>query len=509
MTEKRVLISVYDKTGIEEFASELASMGWTIVSSSGTARKLTEAGVEVTEVSDLTGFPHMLGGRVKTLHPAISGGILARRNLQSDLDDVESFKIPLIDMVVCNLYPFEETARRGCELDELLENIDIGGVTLIRAAAKNFTQVAICTDPQDYSGIIEDLKNEGDITLPFRESLALKAFCHTSLYDTTIYRGLIEGMGIHEDELSEHLPINLTMVQQLRYGENPHQTAGLYLPPLADLPWEQLSGKPLSYNNILDLDCAMRGCSIMQERCGCLVIKHTTPCGMAYGDSPVEAYRKAFRCDSLSAFGGIVGLTRKLDLETAEAISRNFTEVLLVPDCDEDALSFLSENKPSLRILRWNGGRVLPYQITGTWSGILVQNDELAPLPVQDKGKWIGEPVPELWDDLILAWKTAYISKSNSVALVKEGEAVGIGMGFCSRVFAVSFAVEQAGEKARGSVMASDAFFPFPDGVEAAAAAGVKAIMQPGGSRNDEAVFKRAEELGISMFISDWRTFRH
>lgn len=509
MTEKRVLISVYDKTGIEEFASELASMGWTIVSSSGTARKLTEAGLEVTEVSDLTGFPHMLGGRVKTLHPAISGGILARRNLQSDLDDVESFKIPLIDMVICNLYPFEETARRGCELDELLENIDIGGVTLIRAAAKNFTQVAICTDPQDYSGIIEDLENEGDITLPFRESLALKAFCHTSFYDTTIYRGLREGMGIHEDELSEHLPINLTMAQQLRYGENPHQTAGLYLPPLADLPWEQLSGKPLSYNNILDLDCAMRGCSIMQDRCGCLVIKHTTPCGMAYGDSPVEAYRKAFRCDSLSAFGGIVGLTRKLDLETAEAISRNFTEVLLVPDCDEDALSFLSEKKPSLRILRWNGGRVLPYQITGTWSGILVQNDELAPLPLQDKGKWIGEPVPELWDDLILAWKTAYISKSNSVALVKEGEAVGIGMGFCSRVFAVNFAVEQAGEKARGSVMASDAFFPFPDGVEAAAAAGVKAIIQPGGSRNDEAIFKKAEELGISMFISDWRTFRH
>jgi phosphoribosylaminoimidazolecarboxamide formyltransferase/IMP cyclohydrolase len=230
---------------------------------------------------------------------------------------------------------------------------------------------------------------------------------------------------------------------------------------------------------------------------------------MAYGDSPAEAYRKAFRCDSLSAFGGIVGLTRKLDMETAEAISKNFTEVLLIPDCDEDALSFLSEKKPSLRILRWNGGRVLPYQVTGTWSGILVQNDELAPLPVQEKGKWIGKPVPELWDDLILAWKTAYISKSNSVALVKEGEAVGIGMGFCSRVFAVNFAVEQAGEKARGSVMASDAFFPFPDGVEAAAAAGVKAIIQPGGSRNDEAVFKRAEELGISMFISDWRTFRH
>ena len=509
MTEKRVLISVYDKTGIEKFASELSAMGCEIISSSGTAKKLRDAGLEVKEVSELTGYPHMLGGRVKTLHPAVFGGILARRNIKSDLDDVDKFDIPLIDMVVCNLYPFEETARKGSDLDELLENIDIGGVTLIRAAAKNFRQVAICTDPGDYAGIIEELKGNGDLSLPLREKLALKAFCHTSHYDTTIYKGLKESMGISGDELEPAIPLDLSLAQPLRYGENPHQQAGLYLPPLSDLPWEQLSGKELSYNNILDLDCAMRGCSIMQDRCGCLVIKHTTPCGMAYGSTPREAYERAFSCDSLSAYGGIVGLTRKLDMDAAEAVSAHFTEVLLAPNFDEDALAFLSRKKPSLRILRWKGGRILPYQITGTWSGILVQKDELAPLPDQEKGEWIGTPMPEVWDDLILAWKAAYISKSNSVALVKDGEAVGIGMGFCSRVFAVNFAVEQAGEKAKGSVMASDAFFPFPDGIEAAAAAGVKAVIQPGGSKKDEIVFERARELGISMFISGWRTFRH
>ncbi len=509
MVEKRALISVYDKTGIEEFAHGLVSMGWQIVSSSGTAQRLRDAGLEVIEVSELTGYPQMLGGRVKTLHPAIFGGILARRHLSNDLSDVEQFNIPLIDMVICNLYPFEETARKGSELDELLENIDIGGVTLIRAAAKNFNQVIICTDPRDYSVILEEIQSEGDLPLQTRERLALKAFCHTAEYDTTIYTGLKASTGLEENGLSETIPMNLHLHQSLRYGENPHQQAGLYLPPLSELPWEQVSGKPLSYNNILDLDCAMRGCSIMQDRCGCLVIKHTTPCGMAYGKTTKEAYEKAFRCDPLSAFGGIVGFTRKLDLETAKAISENFTEVLLVPEYDKEALVFLSEKKPSLRILRWKGGRILSYQVTGTWSGILIQNDDLPPLPVEEKGVWIGEPRSDLWEDLILAWKTAYVSKSNSVAIIKDGEAVGIGMGFCSRVFAVNFAVEQAGTKAQGAVMSSDAFFPFPDAVESAAAAGINAIIQPGGSRNDESVFARAKELGISMFISDWRTFRH
>lgn len=509
MNKKRALISVFDKTGSEKLAGVLQEMGWEIVSSSGTARYLQKAGIDVTEISDLTGYPHMLGGRVKTLHPAVFGGILARRNLQEDLDDVERFEIPLIDMVVCNLYPFEKTARSGSSLEELIENIDIGGVTLIRAAAKNYQQVVILTDPGDYPVVMEELEAEGDVLTTTRQDLALKAFCLTSEYDSMIHTGISDSLGVQQEQMVNRIPLNLRMKLSLRYGENPHQEAGLYLPPLSDLPWEQLSGKPLSYNNILDLDCAMRGTAMMQDRTAALVIKHTTPCGMAYGKSPREAYERAFGCDPLSAFGGIVGITREIDMDAANAIAGNFTEVLLAPDYSEDALEFLRDKKPSLRILRWKGGRISPLHFTGTWSGMLIQEDKTAPLPDPSKGEWIGKPREDLWEDLILAWKAACISKSNAVALVKDGKAVGIGMGFCSRVFAVDFAVRQAGEQADGSVMASDAFFPFPDGVEAAARAGVSAIIQPGGSVRDDLVFKRAEELGISMFISHFRTFRH
>lgn len=505
---KRALISVFDKEGIEEFAKSLVERGWEIVSSSGTAKKLREAGLEVIEVSDLTGFPHILGGRVKTLHPLISGGILARRHLESDLKDVENFKIPLIDMVVCNLYPFEEVAKKGATIDELLENIDIGGVTLIRASAKNYPHVIILTDPSDYKAVLDELDAEDCVRTATRQKLALKAFAHTATYDGTITEGLSAEIGV-EKELHEELNFSLKKKQELRYGENPHQKAALYTPALKELPWEQLSGKPLSYNNILDLDCAMRGASLLQDAPGALVIKHTTPCGMAYGATIKEAYEKAFRCDSLSAFGGVVGLSRPLDMETALVISEHFTEVILTPDIDEDTLNYFKEKKPSLRILKWQGGRVLPWQITSTWSGFLMQEDMLPPLPNPDKGTWIGKRRDDLWNDMLLAWKVAALSKSNSVAIVKDKEAVGIGMGFCSRVFAVDFATQQAQEKAQGAVMASDAFFPFADGVEAAAKAGIVAIIQPGDSVRDEEVFKRTEELGLSMFISDWRTFRH
>lgn len=509
MNKKRVLISVFDKAGSEKLASFLQDIGWEIISSSGTARYLQEAGIEVTEISDLTGFPHMLGGRVKTLHPAVFGGILARRNLQEDLDDVDRFEIPLIDMVVCNLYPFEKTARRGSSLEDLIENIDIGGVTLIRAAAKNYQQVVILTDPEDYPNVMQEIETEGNVTTTTRQNLALKAFSLTSEYDSMIHSGISDAMGIRQEGMIDRIPLNLRMKLPLRYGENPHQEAGLYLPPLSDLPWDQLSGKPLSYNNILDLDCAMRGTALMQDRTAALVIKHTTPCGMAYGKTARDAYERAFGCDPLSAFGGIVGITREIDLDAANAIAGNFTEVLLAPDYSQEALELLKEKKPSLRILRWKGGRITPLHFTGTWSGVLVQEDKTPPLPDPEKGEWIGKPREDLWEDLILAWKTACISKSNAVALVKNGKAVGIGMGFCSRLFAVNFAVDQAGEQASGSVMASDAFFPFPDGVEAAAKAGVSVIIQPGGSVRDDQVFKRAEELGISMFISHFRTFRH
>ena len=510
MKGKKALFSVFDKAGIVPFAEELVSLGWELISSSGTADHIRKAGLPVTEVSDVTGYPHILGGRVKTLHPLVFGGILARRDVADDMKETGQFGIPLLDMVVCNLYPFEETARRSPELDELLENIDIGGVSLLRAAAKNYRQVVVLTDPADYTNTLAELRSGGDVCQETRQKLALKAFRSTSAYDAAIVDGLAEATGCSTPSpLTEKMSLAFVKKQDLRYGENPHQEAALYLPSLADLPWEQISGKPLSYNNILDTDCAMRGCALLQDCCGALVIKHTTPCGMACGSSPREAYEKAVGCDPVSAFGGVVGISKKVDMETVLAITDRFTEVLVAPDYDDETVEILREKKPSLRVLRWRGGRVSPLQFTGTWSGLLVQQDSLPPLPLPDKGEWIGKPRPDLWEDLLFAWKVAALSKSNAISIVKNREAVGIGRGFCSRLHAVDFAVRQAGEKARGAVLGSDAFFPFSDGIEAAADAGIQAIIQPGGSVRDNEVFASAEKLGISMFISGWRTFRH
>ncbi len=508
MAISRALISVFDKEGADLFARRLADLGVELVSSSGTAKFLEKSGLKVHEVSDLTGYPHLLGGRVKTLHPAVMGGILARRHLEGDMKDAERYEIPLIDIVVCNLYPFEEAARRGADLGELLENIDIGGVTLIRAAAKNFKQVVVLTDPADYDQVIEEIRAEGDVTLSTRERLALKAFAYTSMYDATIHGGLSAETGTATG-LGDRQLLNLSRERELRYGENPFQEAALYLPPLAELPWELLSGKPLSYNNILDLDGALRGCALFQSDCACVINKHTTPCGLAVGETPIEAYRKALSCDPVSAFGGIVGFTREVDLETAREVAGTFTEVLVAPAFCEEAVAFFREEKPNVRLLRWKGGRVLEQQITGTWSGILVQQDTPAPLPVPEKGEWVGEPRADLWNDLVVAWKACYLSKSNAIVFVKDGATVGIGRGFTSRVDAAEWAAHQAGDKAKGAVLASDAFFPFPDSIDKAAEAGISAIIQPGGSIRDKEVFAAAREKGISMYISGWRTFRH
>lgn len=505
--KKRALISVADKTGALSFGKKLVEMGWEILSSSGTAKMFRDAGVPVIEVADVTKFPHILGGRVKTLHPLVFGGILARRNLESDVKDMQAHDIAGIDMVVVNLYPFEKAARTEADLDTLIENIDIGGVALIRAAAKNYRYVSILTTPEDYEGVLEEIVSEGDVTVETRRHLALKAFDTTARYDACIGAGLRREMG--EENRDESFTLGLDRFQKLRYGENPHQEAGVYLPPLADFPVKQLAGKALSYNNLLDLDAAMRATSLLQSSCGAVVIKHTTPCGMAEGKDVEDAYERAFACDSLSAFGGVVGVTRNVDLAAATAISKRFTEVLLCPSIDDEALELLKSKRKNLRVMTWTGGRVFPRQMVSTWCGMLVQDDKTAPIPTPESGHWVGKPRPELWNDLILAWKVAHVSKSNSVAMVRDGEAVGIGMGFCSRVFAVEFAAAQAGERAEGGVMASDAFFPFPDGVEKAAEAGITAIIQPGGSVRDEEVEKRAMELGVSMFITGRRTFRH
>ena len=299
------------------------------------------------------------------------------------------------------------------------------------------------------------------------------------------------------------------MEQKLRYGENPHQQAALFMPPLEERPFEQLSGKELSYNNLLDLDTLLRGCSVFQDSCACTIVKHTTPCGTACADTPIEAFKKALACDPVSAFGGIIGMTRKVDLETAKTVSETFFEILAAPDFEDGAVEYLKEKKPNLRVLKILPGYAPKLQIIGNRCGFLVQEDRLPALPLEAEGEWHGTPRPDLWDDIIFAWKTAAITKSNAIVLVKDGAAVGIGGGFTNRVDAAEYAIKLAGDKAKGSVMASDAFFPFADSVELAHKAGVVAVIEPGGSIRDNEVFKKAEELGLSLFAGGSRTFRH
>lgn len=508
MEKRKALISVWDKTGVLELAKGLADGGYEIVSSSGTAKYLQEGGVPVIEVVDLTGFPAILGGRVKTLHPTVMGGILARRGLSQDDQDREKFDIPLIDVVVCTLYPFEETAAAGADLDQLIEKIDIGGVSLIRAAAKNYYHVAVVTDPADYPLLLEELEKKQELTLGFKQELALKAFRTTASYDATIYKGLSGEIGACNSAAGD-MVLPLRRVQELRYGENPHQKAALFMPPLEKPPFKQHSGKELSYNNLLDLDTLLRGVSIFQDSCACTIVKHTTPCGTSQAATPAIAFTKALACDPVSAFGGIIGFTRKVCMETAQQITQTFFEIVAAPDYGEGVLEYLASTKPNLRVLTITAAYSPALMINGNRCGFLVQEDALPALPTQSRGSWVGAPRPELWDDLLFAWKTAAITKSNAIVLVKDGAAVGIGGGFTNRVDAARYALNLAGDKARGSVLASDAFFPFADSVEEASKAGIAAIIQPGGSIRDEEVAKAAQSAGVSMFVGGGRTFRH
>ncbi|GHV52441.1 bifunctional purine biosynthesis protein PurH [Synergistales bacterium] len=506
----RALISVWDKDGIGDLALALTDAGYEIISSSGTAKYLRGIGIAVTEVADLTGLPSILGGRVKTLHPKIMGGILARRGHSDDKKDVKEHGIPLIDFVVCTLYPFEETAKKSASKEELIEKIDIGGVSLIRAAAKNYERVAVVTDPADYELMARAVRN-GDITDNMRKNLAIKAFLVTSSYDATIYDGLTRELGEPESSIgaySRDLMIPLRKEQDLRYGENPYQKAAIYMPTLAGKVFEQHSGKELSYNNMLDLDTLLKGTEIFKGKCACIIVKHTTPCGVAQGVNDSDAYEKALASDPISAFGGIAGFTQKIDVKLAEKLFHHFFEVIAAPAFDDGALKILGAKK-NLRLLTITGNYNPKYQITANRTGFLVQNETLPPKPSLSEGRWEGTPRPDLWDELIFAWRTVSIVKSNAIVLANDFASIGIGSGFPNRVDAASYAIAQAGHKAKGSVMASDAFFPFPDTVELAAEAGVTAIIQPGGSIKDPEVAQRAVELGISMFVGGPRTFRH
>jgi phosphoribosylaminoimidazolecarboxamide formyltransferase/IMP cyclohydrolase len=505
---QRVLISVTDKTGIVEFARELSAMGAEIVSTGGTARLIREAGTPVKDVSEATGFPEMLDGRLKTLHPKIAGGILAMRSREDHMRALAEHGIVPIDMIVVNLYRFEEVAaREGARLEELIENIDIGGPTMIRAAAKNYQDVAVVVSPVDYAAIVEELRTGGGaLSLETKWRLAKKAFRTTADYDAAISARL------EREDSASPLPLDLNLraakLMDLRYGENPHQAAALYGARGQGIAGgEQLHGKELSYNNLVDLDAAWQLAGEF-ERAAAVIVKHTNPCGCAERDSLAEAYRKAFECDPISAYGGVIGLNRTLDEETAREIAKTFIEAIAAPDYAPEALAIL-RTKKNLRLMRVSGGedRLVVKSISG---GYLAQTVDCAKL---DRSAAVVKtrraPSEDEWAAMEFAWKVAKHVKSNAIVYAGAGQAVGVGAGQMSRVDSVKIGAMKAVLPLTGTVVASDAFFPFPDGVEEAVKNGATAFIQPGGSVRDEEVIAAADRLGVAMVFTGVRHFRH
>ena len=502
------LISVWNKEGVDKLARELHGLGYKIVSSGGTARFLRERGIPVVEVSEITGFPEILDGRVKTLHPKVHGGILYRDWVERDKKQLEELGIEPIEVVVVNLYPFEEKSRENLPLRELLEFIDIGGPTLIRAAAKNFPRVSVLTDPQDYGWFIEKLK-KGELTEEDRARLAVKAFAHTSYYDSVIYntlRGLTEFDGNLKEET-----VPMKLKEELRYGENPHQRGWLYENPLEDLgivKAEVLQGKKMSFNNYLDADSAAKLVSEIPET-ACSIIKHTNPCGVAVGNSVKEAYLRALEGDPVSAFGGIVAFNDRVDPETAEELTKIFLEIVVAPDYDPLALQILSKKK-NLRVIRYMG-RSVWRDLKKVSGGFLLQ-DEDTELYKELKVVTKRKPSEREMKDLLFAWRVVKHVKSNAIVIAKDGQTLGIGMGLTSRVDALKLAIQKAKEfkkDLKGAVVASDAFFPFRDSVDIATAEGITAFIQPGGSIRDKEVIEACDEHGAAMVFTGMRHFKH
>jgi len=513
----RAIVSVSDKTGVADFAKELSQLGFEIFSTGGTRKALAEAKVPVKSVSEITGFPEILDGRVKTLHPAVHGGILAKRNLPSHMEELARNNIEVIDLVAINLYPFVQTvSKEGVSLDEALENIDIGGPTMIRAAAKNFPSVIVVVDPADYPLVLERLK-QGGIEPAERKRLAQKAFQHVASYDTAISQYLRQDVA----DFPEEMTVALKKRYGLRYGENPHQPAAFYAEAsvgekkATGITWaKQLWGKELSFNNILDAD-ATWGAVTDFAAPTVAVVKHTNPCGLASHDDIAEAYRRALTGDPVAAFGGIVASNRTATLAMAKAMKSVFYEIVIAPEYDADALKVLKEKK-NLRILLAElppgYGKAEPgyLDFRRVKGGFLVQDsDSLPENSVNLKTVTKREPTKAEVADLLFAWRAVKHIKSNAIVLAKDKTLVGMGAGQPSRIISAWIAKEKAGEKARGSVLASDAMFPFPDVVEAAAACGVTAIIQPGGSIRDEESIKAADEHDIAMVLTGERHFRH
>jgi phosphoribosylaminoimidazolecarboxamide formyltransferase/IMP cyclohydrolase len=516
---KQALISVSDKTGVLELARSLAQMKVSILSTGGTAKLLAQSGIAVTEVAQYTGYPEMLDGRLKTLHPMIHGGLLARRDLPEHMAAIKDAGIEPIDLVVVNLYPFTQAiARPGCTLAEAIENIDIGGPTMLRSAAKNHSGVAVVVDPADYPALLDELQRTGGrVSAATRFDLAKKAFTHTAAYDGAISNYLT---GLDAAHVSRDFPQRLTLqfakVQDMRYGENPHQSAAFYRDaepaPGSLASYRQLQGKELSYNNIGDSDAAWECVKTFSEP-ACVIVKHANPCGVAIGATALEAYQRAFKTDPTSAFGGIIAFNRTVDAATAEAVGKQFVEVLIAPGYDQEANKALA-SKANVRVLAVPlaaGGN--HYDMKRVGGGLLVQtpdakNVEAAELRVVTK-KRPGEA--EL-RDLLFAWRVAKFVKSNAIVFCGSGHTLGVGAGQMSRVDSARIAAikaKNAGLSLAGSFVASDAFFPFRDGVDVVAEAGAKAIIQPGGSMRDEEVVAAADELGLVMVYTGHRHFRH
>ncbi|AMX84720.1 bifunctional phosphoribosylaminoimidazolecarboxamide formyltransferase/inosine monophosphate cyclohydrolase [Geobacillus subterraneus] len=512
MAVKRALISVSNKEGIIPFAKQLAELGVEIISTGGTKRALEEAGVPVISISDVTGFPEILDGRVKTLHPAIHGGILAVRGDERHQAALAEHGIRPIDLVVVNLYPFQQTiAKPDVTLAEAIENIDIGGPTMVRAAAKNYADVAIVVDPADYRAVIEELKANGSIQAETRQKLAAKAFRHTAAYDAMIAEYLTNLTG---EEYPESLTVTYTKKQSLRYGENPHQSAAFYAKPLGAAfsiaKAVQLHGKELSYNNINDANAAINLIREFQEP-AVAAIKHMNPCGVGVGATLLEAFTKAYEADPVSIFGGIIAVNREVDKETAERMHDLFLEIVIAPSFSDEALTILMKKK-NIRLLTLDFAApdVKEKTLVSVSGGLLVQDADTYTL---EDAEWNvvtkREPTEEERGQLRFAWNVVKHVKSNAIVLAKNGMTVGVGAGQMNRVGAAKIAIEQAGEQAAGAVLASDAFFPMDDTVEAAAKAGITAIIQPGGSIRDADSIRKADEYGIAMVFTGVRHFKH
>ena len=521
----RALLSVSDKTGLIDFAKALSAQGIELISTGGTRKALADAGLAVKDVADITGFPEMMDGRVKTLHPRVHGGLLAIRENPEHEAAMLAHSIPAIDLLVVNLYPFEETVAKGAAYDDCIENIDIGGPAMIRAAAKNHGDVAVVVDVSDYTRVLDVLAtNKGATTLTLRKALAQKAYARTAAYDAAISNWFANELG---EDAPDYRAVGGKLAEKMRYGENPHQAAGFYLTPekrFGVATARQVQGKQLSYNNVNDTDAAFECVSEFDpaRTAAVAIIKHANPCGVAEGASLLEAYEKALRCDPVSAFGGIVALNRKLDAKAAAEIVKIFTEVIIAPDADEEAIAMVAAKK-NLRLLLTGGlpdPRAKGLTFKTVAGGLLVQGRDNAVVDDMDlKVVTKRQPTQQELSDMRFAFRVAKHVKSNAIVYVKNGATVGVGAGQMSRVDSSRIAAWKAAEAAKaaglpetlakGSVVASDAFFPFADGLLAAAEAGATAIIQPGGSMRDDEVIKAADEAGLAMVLTGHRHFRH